>query len=204
MCDSVTVTLKNCQKCGIAKPVTEFYSRNRGSSDGLCSYCKDCDSKLGETRREKNKARETVIVPDFKTCPECKTEKPGSCFSKDNGRLDGLSGWCKECVAKNTNKWFKKNKVRETIVVPDSKICPGCELEKASLLFSKSGRNKDGLDSRCKKCHLVSDRVRLYGLSPEQFDAMLESQGGSCYICKFVPGPEGEELDVDHIHGTKI
>lgn len=32
---------KKCAKCGQEKPLTEFY-RNKKSSDGLQSYCKNC------------------------------------------------------------------------------------------------------------------------------------------------------------------
>lgn len=35
-----------------------------------------------------------------------------------------------------------------------------------------------------------------YGLTPEQFDAMLEAQGGGCAIC----GHSDRSLEVDHDH----
>ena len=42
---------------------------------------------------------------------------------------------------------------------------------------------------------------RKYGLTIEQYDAMLEAQGGVCAICK-QPRPENRTLHVDHDHET--
>jgi hypothetical protein len=43
-------------------------------------------------------------------------------------------------------------------------------------------------------------RIRSYGISVEEYDDMLESQGGGCYICGI--GPVGRALDIDHDHRT--
>lgn len=42
-------------------------------------------------------------------------------------------------------------------------------------------------------------RLAAYGISPEQFDQMMEMQGGVCVICKRPPR-EGRLLVVDHCH----
>jgi hypothetical protein len=51
----------------------------------------------------------------------------------------------------------------------------------------------------------ISDRKshlkRKYGLTLEQYDAMLEAQGGVCAICR-QPRPEERTLHVDHDHDT--
>lgn len=39
-----------------------------------------------------------------------------------------------------------------------------------------------------------------YGVTPAQYDAMVEAQGGQCSICGTAPG--GEKLVVDHMHST--
>lgn len=44
-----------------------------------------------------------------------------------------------------------------------------------------------------------------YGLSPEDYDRMLVSQGGACSICKCAPSPgtvRRQRLHVDHDHAT--
>jgi hypothetical protein len=43
-------------------------------------------------------------------------------------------------------------------------------------------------------------RIRSYGITVEEYDEMLESQGGGCYICGV--GPVGRALDIDHDHRT--
>ena len=41
---------------------------------------------------------------------------------------------------------------------------------------------------------------RRYGITQEQYDALLRSQGGKCGICKCLPGRK--RLCVDHDHAT--
>lgn len=46
-------------------------------------------------------------------------------------------------------------------------------------------------------------RQYLYGLTPEQYEALLERQGGKCAICDTeTPGGKGS-WHVDHDHETK-
>lgn len=45
------------------------------------------------------------------------------------------------------------------------------------------------------------ERIRLYGLSPEQWDALMMAQGGVCAICGRT-NPSGRALHVDHDHVT--
>jgi hypothetical protein len=46
----------------------------------------------------------------------------------------------------------------------------------------------------------AADLARTYGLSREQYDAMLADQGGGCALCGRKPGRR--ELAVDHDHQT--
>ena len=34
--------MKNCNKCGVEKPLTEYTKRSKKSRDGHCHTCKDC------------------------------------------------------------------------------------------------------------------------------------------------------------------
>lgn len=43
--------------------------------------------------------------------------------------------------------------------------------------------------------------LRKYGMTPSDYDLMLESQGGACAICRKPPKP-GTRLHVDHCHET--
>lgn len=48
--------------------------------------------------------------------------------------------------------------------------------------------------------------LKRYGLTPEQYEEMLEAQGGVCTICGGAPGPVGPAsvLVVDHDHETNL
>ena len=57
-------------------------------------------------------------------------------------------------------------------------------------------------NSERKRRKALSDRKshlkREYGITPEQYDAMLARQGGKCYICR--KPPKRVRLAVDHVH----
>jgi hypothetical protein len=41
---------------------------------------------------------------------------------------------------------------------------------------------------------------RAYGIGQAEFDALLQSQGGRCAICRGGPNGPGKRLHVDHCH----
>lgn len=49
-----------------------------------------------------------------------------------------------------------------------------------------------------RKCKIK----RLFGITPEQYDAVSEKQGGVCAICQRV-SPDGRRLHIDHCHKTR-
>jgi thymidine kinase len=201
-----TITIpdfKVCACCKIEKPNSAFI-RNPRNKDGLRSRCRDCHAKSNKTHREKNKARDVIVIPEFKTCPECKIEKPSSTFYTNDRNKDGLDDYCTLCNLESNRSFREKNKNRETIIVPAFKMCLGCNKEKPGLDFYDEPGNTDGLSSSCKECFAIRNRKRLYGTSEEWRIATLAAQGGACAICKFIPGPNDYDLCVDHIHGTDI
>ena|ERR1039457_1565301 len=193
---------KTCFRCKTEKRGLDFGKCN-GNPDGLQTYCKDCRAEIARLSSKKNKSRETITIPDFKTCPWCKIEKSGLGFHKSSKNTDGLDSYCKECSFVKKKAHRKKNLSRCTIVIPDVKTCSGCNTEKSGLDFNKSGRNTDGLNDCCKDCASVRNRKRLYGASPEWIKATLEAQGGACAICRWIPGSGDRGLDLDHKHGGK-
>jgi hypothetical protein len=56
-------------------------------------------------------------------------------------------------------------------------------------------------DARKKALKRAGALKRRYGITPEQYDKMLERQGGKCAICRRPPG--AKRLAVDHDHKTK-
>lgn len=97
------------------------------------------------------------------------------------------------------------------------KTCKKCKETKPLSEYYVCKR--DGIVARCKACmkrhskkHYVENPekfrerllVRKYGLTIEDYDAMLENQGGSCAICN-TTDPRGHgRFHVDHNHKTGV
>lgn len=50
------------------------------------------------------------VETGLKVCSKCKESKPGTSFSKNSRKSDGLSGWCKDCYKKHRK--YKKRILR--------------------------------------------------------------------------------------------
>lgn len=70
------------------------------------------------------------------------------------------------------------------------RYCPGCEREVARKMFPSRQR-------LCSDCRADSDRLRRYGVTPEEYAALLDNCHGLCTICK-----SSDPLIVDHNHST--
>ena len=57
------------------------------------------------------------------------------------------------------------------------------------------------LEPEVKRRERAGHLMRKYGMKIEQYDAMLEAQGGGCFICSRPPR-EDISLHVDHDHST--
>lgn len=97
----------------------------------------------------------------------------------------------------------------------DTKLCVKCDIPKLVSEFHNDKRRKDGLASYCKVCireygaewrKKNPDRQRRnllklrYGISLEEYEALLEAQGGCCDLCGRTPEENGQALSVDHDH----
>lgn len=87
------------------------------------------------------------------------------------------------------------------------KQCTKCGVDKeADAFYARTGYPM-GLYSWCKACvriknaaRMPAHRTKMYGLTPADYEALLERQGGCCAICG--KPPTGRALDVDHCHRT--
>lgn len=109
------------------------------------------------------------------------------------------------------------------------KTCLGCKKFKSLDQFFPLKTGKDGLHPRCKACHRLEGRdryknggkdkrdlvklkdqtlMRKYGLTVQEFNAMLLGQNGVCAICKKPNlsidhrSKKPRDLSVDHDHKT--
>jgi len=106
-----------------------------------------------------------------------------------------------------------------------TKNCTGCKKEKDLDEFSPQPTGKLGRHSKCKACHnaaakkhwmknkvvlMARQKIRYheskswvkakYGLSKDEFNAMVEATNGLCQICH--NPPSRRSLSVDHDHAT--
>jgi hypothetical protein len=155
----------------------------------------------------------------LKRCPDCGEEKPLSAFGLNKRMADGRARYCRVCFQVRSKQSYRKGRaeqgkiVRERVDVAEGqKYCPRCRLVKAVSEFGRNRAEKSGLTAYCKPCHNAATREervrnhgstrnyhlkRRYGITDDDFERMLASQGGLCAICHVVPG-----TFVDHCHRT--
>ena len=130
----------------------------------------------------------------MKRCSKCGEVKPLSCYYRAGGNSrDGLRGDCIPCnlAAKaerhrlnpeparaRTERWRQDNPERYAA---------------NHKAFVASGGKKVA----DRRSHLK----RKYGMTLEEYDALLEAQGGGCFICGRPPRDD-ISLHVDHDHST--
>lgn len=97
----------------------------------------------------------------------------------------------------------------------ESKRCPDCGRTKPVTDFPRNSRTRDGWATYCKPCHNGrGNRSReknggarnyhlrhRYGITAEQFEALVVEQDGRCLICARQFTPELRPV-MDHCHDT--
>lgn len=106
----------------------------------------------------------------------------------------------------------------------ETKTCKDCKEDKALSEYNKFSRSADGLAYRCRSCASVRQKKwvesipdrhlyyrernlrKAFGIGLEEYDQMLEAQGGVCAICSqeetTVRQGRLQSLSVDHCHDT--
>jgi len=159
-----------------------------------------------------------------KSCRVCKLVKKLDKFHKAVGNKDGYNNRCKECQKKYNDQYHaqQKQKHTKTPPAPLPKKCPKCNCVKPFKDFYRSNCSKTGITSFCKTCaskkgkeweernkerNKEKSRVKnlkcKYGLTPQDYESMLNKQKGVCCICKTNdPGKNRLYFTVDHCHIT--
>jgi Recombination endonuclease VII len=83
-------------------------------------------------------------------------------------------------------------------IVNSQRKCTKCKEWLPTNDYYPDKRHSTGLDPWCRRCHFEKKLRHRYRLTPDQYDAMLLSQGGTCQICK--QPPTSKRLSVDHDH----
>lgn len=103
-------------------------------------------------------------------------------------------------------------------VIPFTKVCSKCKIEKSVKDFYKHPGCKQGIRPDCKICadeyndswmkvhgkeHNRKRTLRRYwNLTLEDYDRMLAAQNGGCAICETKVNIENKRFAVDHCHKT--
>ncbi len=101
------------------------------------------------------------------------------------------------------------------------KRCPKCKKTKPHIEFHVDAQRPDGRACYCKKCNLArrrtpkgrkqnrdSHRKNMFGITGDEYDAMVIAQGNKCALCgqseTKIHHTNGkiQELCVDHDHVT--
>lgn len=93
----------------------------------------------------------------------------------------------------------------------EKKVCKECEKPKPLDRFYRNPTTRDGRSNVCKTCHKNKWNHHYYlykrfGLTPDEYEALHEAQGGVCAICgqpetRTIRGITSR-LAVDHDHET--
>jgi hypothetical protein len=151
---------------------------------------------------------ESEQPPLFKRCPDCTVEKSVIEFSRNAARPDGLQFYCKSCYSSRSARNYRDRRLRRGLRVRDKvdaprghKYCPSCKQVRPHSEWHRARSNRDGLATSCKDCRSVRGRrdhlKRAFGITQEDLDALLASQGGTCAICR-----ESKPEHIDHDHKT--
>jgi hypothetical protein len=130
-----------------------------------------------------------------KHCWVCGELKPLTEFYKAAGCVDGRRGDCRACFQAAARARKEANPELKQIARDRTQRWREENPERYAenlRRFKASG----GMKRSLRKWHLRTK----YGLTPEQYDEMLEKQGGGCAICGKPPGDTA--LHVDHCHET--
>lgn len=165
-------------------------TKDAPSSRLLRGYVKSCGCKGDYS---------TSDVPD-KRCCTCRKRRPLEDFSKNRSEKDGLSPRCRECKRKQASESNARH--REAIRRRERerrRNNPETIRESARRWY----KNNKELANRINRNNNLK---RLYGITSDEYEEILEAQGYVCAICKSPPHREGkpnkQRLHVDHDHVT--
>ena len=122
-----------------------------------------------------------------KVCTKCKVLKDYSAFGKCAKTYDGLNAWCRECFSAQYYKNHEHNLLKSKRNYQKNKDKKKIYDKQYNII------NREKVSKRKKFQHLKA----RYNLSEDQYNQLIASQGGRCYICNDLT-----RLAVDHCHRT--
>ena len=129
----------------------------------------------------------------MKRCKKCGTTKPVEDFYRCAGMRDGYRSDCKACNLREKRESYLAN--------PDAAKDRARRWQQENPERLNAYRRARRLEPEVKLRERAGHLKRKYGITVQQYDAMLEAQGGGCCICGRPPR-EDISLHVDHDHST--
>jgi hypothetical protein len=129
----------------------------------------------------------------MKRCNKCGEIKPLADFYRMPEMRDGYRNDCKACNLAAKAARYQANPERARERTQRWRIANPDKYAATQAAFRASGGKKQA----DRRSHLK----RKFGLTVEEYDAMLARQGGGCGICGRPPRPD-ISLHVDHDHET--
>lgn len=120
----------------------------------------------------------------MKTCSKCRSEKSLDEFYPDPTRLSGLDGQCKDCRrTRRRERWAENHNGQ------------------------RDKQNENYMANRVEKIYgyFTYRLMRDFKMTVEQYEALVEAQGGACAICSHPETKRSnygnvQRLAVDHDH----
>lgn len=166
-----------CGKCGQLRDA-EQYPPSQQHNGGYCRQCKREYEKAHPRKR---------YDPDnryfSKTCYRCGKER------QPDDRLH--TSYCADCSRAYNREQYATKGRRAT------KACSMCGEERKDKVHA----------AYCPRCFYIWRLQYKYGITPDDYQAMLDSQNGGCAICGITQTQVWKEgwnhpLEVDHDHDT--
>ena len=150
---------------------------------------------------------------EVKYCYKCEETKLLVLFSKAKGNKDGHHGYCKECERAQKQIWYQANR---EISITRSKEYRANNPEWAKEADAKHHARYNWRERNPEKAKALgrkqaqNRRFRKHGLTKEEYDKILKSQGYVCAACDNPPvtssvRPGANKYDdfvIDHDHVT--
>lgn len=129
----------------------------------------------------------------MKRCRICDESKPLSDFYRMDGMRDGHRNECKACNLAQQHERYLADPERAKARVKQ------WQRDNADRVnaYWRERRQEPEVKRRERDAYLK----RKFGISVDEYDAMLAEQGGVCAVCSRLPTP-GISLHVDHDHET--
>lgn len=180
----MTVTHRKCTKCGEEKPLEDFSPHAKGKY-GRQPRCKRCCVEANSTRYYANLEA-----------------------SRERSRLAAIEAQRRDPERRNAQRraWAQRNPEKDTAskaawneANKDRKRAANEAWRKANLeRFNEAGKAWKKANPAAMKKY----RLRKYGLTIEQYEAMVAAQDGRCAICDTTTPAKHGQWCIDHDHGT--